>query len=1107
MTGQFPPAEIHEHFIVSANPTIDGGVQVNAFGRVQTFAGVNRIEVDMGSGFDNVTITEGVTADVQLRGGDADDILRSYGSGRSTLRGEDGNDIIIGGTGDNFLFGGIGDDNITGVGNESSTIEIYGEAGEDVLNGGFGTSLLLGGAGPDTILGGTGESEIHGGADDDVVFGGLGFNRIFGDAGDDRITAGPDGNAIDGGTDNDSFFTGEGSSTINGGQGDDELTWDMGDGPVTFEGGIGFDSIGMFGADENDTFVLTSQSGDLRVMGPGVEGPVETISSGVEGVSVDGLFGADRILVQPLAGSGIQRVNLNLTDNLARDEIEDVISIHGTPLKDELLVENVEVELIETGSEGRPVLGGVMRISGFQGHALTVTDPYEIFAMNFEDRLLVNTHDANDLVTVRGATGPTWLNTSAGNDIVEVEAIELADPKAESGDYFSEIHVDAGSGTNGLVVDELGTNVDDSILVTDKVISSLLLPGVNYSSSNAGSFGLGIEVIAGDQRDTIDVTSTRRDATTTIVASGGDDALTVDSDTGGAGSEGNLNAIRGTLVLDGGNGQNELTLVDTTDSTPSAETTLQGAQVETLDAVKIDGFAGEADEVAVFVVDRADDQLNLVGSDQTEMTERFVLLYTIQGQTTIDDRQGNADYVIESSRGELHVIGGLGDELIQVTPSTQNWGDLLGNLSVDAGDGNDRVHVSDEATAELTSYEVDGSALRRGPAFSGTISFDANLETINLDGANANSVLTLAESPSVTLVNADLGEGSNLAVGALTGTNWQIFGDDEVRMEGGVRVSNVQTLASGGGDNVYSILNEGNISGSIQGSDAGTDTLDYSNFEGSVTIDLESQSSTNVGAFDRIDAFVGGGSEDALAGPAGDANWAIDGPLAGTVQIDGGGDEWSFQSVEQLMGSGGEDNFLIRNTGEIQSISGGAGIDRINYSTFSSDVLVDLQDGVATNVSNLVEIENATGGSGNDMLLGDDQDNELNGQSGDDIVVGGSGDDTLNGNRGLDVLIGGAGSDTINGGQDEDVLFAASTIYDRLPSTLAGIRRTWADRTATYGQRISTLTAPNPRLSLNDQSVLSDRHVDNVFGGTGFDWFWTDTDEEVKDWVFGEIID
>jgi serralysin len=76
-------------------------------------------------------------------------------------------------------------------------------------------------------------------------------------------------------------------------------------------------------------------------------------------------------------------------------------------------------------------------------------------------------------------------------------------------------------------------------------------------------------------------------------------------------------------------------------------------------------------------------------------------------------------------------------------------------------------------------------------------------------------------------------------------------------------------------------------------------------------------------------------------------------------------------------------------------------------------------------------IENASGGSGNDLIAGNDAGNELNGGAGRDtlnglskadILNGGDGRDKLNGGSGGDTLNGGSGGDTLNGGTGDDTL-------------------------------------------------------------------------------------
>ncbi|WP_212522741.1 M10 family metallopeptidase C-terminal domain-containing protein [Actibacterium sp. MT2.3-13A] len=68
------------------------------------------------------------------------------------------------------------------------------------------------------------------------------------------------------------------------------------------------------------------------------------------------------------------------------------------------------------------------------------------------------------------------------------------------------------------------------------------------------------------------------------------------------------------------------------------------------------------------------------------------------------------------------------------------------------------------------------------------------------------------------------------------------------------------------------------------------------------------------------------------------------------------------------------------------------------------------------------EIENATGGSGDDLLTGNAADNLLQGRTGNDILSGLDGQDTLLGGDGHDRLVGGGGSDEIWAGLGNDTL-------------------------------------------------------------------------------------
>ena len=223
------------------------------------------------------------------------------------------------------------------------------------------------------------------------------------------------------------------------------------------------------------------------------------------------------------------------------------------------------------------------------------------------------------------------------------------------------------------------------------------------------------------------------------------------------------------------------------------------------------------------------------------------------------------------------------------------------------------------------------------------------------------------------------------------------------------------------------------------------------------------------------DALFGGGGDDKILGGLG--NDLIDGG-SGADDIYGGdgndiiygggdgileGDVWDSDRIyggegdDILRGGGGTD--LLQGGAGADILDGGAGLnDEADYSDKTAAVLVVLDgardsmvfvDGVAEDT--IRNIENVQGGSGNDVLVGDGQANELRGLDGNDVLRGGAGNDvldggagtwdwvdyadktaaisvTLNGASGATVTVGGGAEDTIRnienvqGGSGNDVL-------------------------------------------------------------------------------------
>jgi serralysin len=109
------------------------------------------------------------------------------------------------------------------------------------------------------------------------------------------------------------------------------------------------------------------------------------------------------------------------------------------------------------------------------------------------------------------------------------------------------------------------------------------------------------------------------------------------------------------------------------------------------------------------------------------------------------------------------------------------------------------------------------------------------------------------------------------------------------------------------------------------------------------------------------------------------------------------------------------------------SVWDGGGNDTLNFSGFKQNQKINLNEGSFSDVGGMVgnvsiahgvTVENAIGGTGNDLLIGNAAVNVLFGGAGNDILYGGGGGDTLWGGEGADTFVFGAASDSTNNQPD-----------------------------------------------------------------------------------------
>lgn len=183
---------------------------------------------------------------------------------------------------------------------------------------------------------------------------------------------------------------------------------------------------------------------------------------------------------------------------------------------------------------------------------------------------------------------------------------------------------------------------------------------------------------------------------------------------------------------------------------------------------------------------------------------------------------------------------------------------------------------------------------------------------------------------------------------------------------------------------------------------------------------------------DDVETVLGGKGNDQIS-----ARWApcSDGASTPVVKCtlkgnDGDDTITGSQFTDAIDGGNGNDT-IIGGLGS-DTIVGGAGVDTVSYADRTNPVKVSLdatklwvagQNGeVNENDVLATDIENLTGGSGNDSLRGSSAANIIHGGAGNDTIEGGLGNDSLYGDAGNDLLYGGAGNDMLVGGVGTDTL-------------------------------------------------------------------------------------
>lgn len=256
-------------------------------------------------------------------------------------------------------------------------------------------------------------------------------------------------------------------------------------------------------------------------------------------------------------------------------------------------------------------------------------------------------------------------------------------------------------------------------------------------------------------------------------------------------------------------------------------------------------------------------------------------------------------------------------------------------------------------------------------------------------------------------------------------------------------------------------------------------------------------------------------------------------PGADVIVAKGGGDEvWGHGGNDRICLGGGVD-FASAGSGDdriaggrgVDFLEGGPGDDLINggpgpadhtlYERTSNRVVANLRKQRVTGQGNdaLVSIEAVHSGSGNDLLIGTNEFDDLTGFGGDDVIRAFGGDDYTNGGEGDDTISAGPGFDVIDYGFGNETSGVEASLLTGTSTGLGNDTFTGGEILVgtSFNDVLEGDDGPNVLVAFDGDDTLSGLGGfddigagggnDTVDGGEGGDFYCPDCDDEPPDGI------
>lgn len=873
---------------------------------------------------------------------------------------------IKGSGGNDILFGTNRADIILGRGGNDT---ISGRGGNDKISGDDGDDRIFGGSGNDHIHGGKGNDKIFGGTGNDRIYGGSGNDKVWGEGGDDVIYGGDGNDKIFGGSGNDWIDGGSGNDKIHGGKGDDTIFG--GDGNDRIEGGSGNDLVtGGEGADK-----LTGNSGnDHFIYLANSDSPAG--------------WGWDRITDFTQGHDKIDLAAFRGADDLVWNDG------NGAAEFGVWFANSGNSTFVFADTDGDSAADLKIELKHSPGLTLTVDDFIGVSEAPVNNAPVITSNGSGDTAAVSVDENTTAVTTVTATD-PDADTLTFSISGGADGALFSinsmtgvltfnsapnfESPTDEGLNNvyNVIVRASDGALFDDqaiAVTVTD-VIEPLFTENadtVDFNAVVAGTYiaGTQYDALGGDDIVTLPTSSAQ------AAAAGFDSTQTFH---GGAGND-NITA-GGSLdnIIDGGTGNDVI-------NGGAGNDTLAGAA----DQDAVNGSSGD-DRITMLVTTGDVDT-----SDAGSGNDTLLLGGVVPGDGVVVVDLSLTDQVVS--------IGGVADALVQQGFENLDASGLGSSVNATGSDGANTM-VGSKGNDAISGG--DGDDTISGGAGDDMLNGGAGLDTAGYANAIGGVTVNLG-IPGPQAVGGGQGTDTLTDIENLTGSNFgdNLTGDGNANVLQGLAGNDI--LNGGAGNDTYRF-----------GLADGMDTISDSGGNDTIIIEtngatLSSLNFARSGASDLVIQF--NGQQITVQGQ-------YDGGKVENIQFEGGA---SFQGYSLADGTPYN---LLTATSATGDPSGGPGND-VAVGT-SSGESVDGRDGNDLLFGNG---ENDTVGNfgevGDDLLVGGDGNDDMNGHTGNDVLLGGDGNDKLVGGEGNDVLIGGAGNDTLWGDREDGTGARGGDIFD-----------------------------------------------------------------------------